>query len=54
LIKELENVRSRLYQHENAKIRAWAKAQYLELQGSIRKEHEWEEQRNRKVDERFE
>jgi hypothetical protein len=44
----------KLYQHENAKIRAWAKAQYLELQESIRKEREWEGQRYRKLDERFE
>jgi hypothetical protein len=43
-----------LYNYDNAKIRAWAKAQYLDLQESIRKEREWEEQRRRKRDEGFE
>ena len=43
-----------LYKHDNAKIRAWAKAQYSALQETIQKEREWEEQRARKRDERFE
>jgi hypothetical protein len=43
-----------LYEHENAKIRAWAKAQYSDLQESIRKEREREERRNRERNERFE
>ena len=43
-----------LYQYDNAKIRAWAKGQYSDLQESIRKQREWEEQRDRELDERFE
>jgi hypothetical protein len=43
-----------LYEHENAKIRAWAKAQYSDLQESIREEREREERRNRERNERFE
>jgi hypothetical protein len=43
-----------LCEHENAKIRAWAKARYSDLQESIRKQREWEEQRGRERDERFE
>jgi hypothetical protein len=43
-----------LYEHDNAKIRAWAKAQYSDLQESIRKQREWEEQHRRERDERFE
>jgi hypothetical protein len=43
-----------LYEHENAKIRAWAKAQYSDLQESIRTEREREERRNRERNERFE
>lgn len=43
-----------LYEHGNGKIRAWAKAQFSHLQESIRKEREWEEQRHRERDERFE
>jgi hypothetical protein len=43
-----------LYEHDNAKIRAWAKAQYSDLQESIRTQREWEEQRDRERNERFE
>ena len=43
-----------LYKYDNAKIRAWAKAQYSDLQELIRKEREWEEQSHHKRDERFE
>jgi hypothetical protein len=43
-----------LYEHDNGKIRAWAKAQYSHLQESIRKEREREDQRHRERNERFE
>jgi hypothetical protein len=43
-----------LCEHENGKIRAWGKAQYSQLQESIRKQREWEQQRHRERDERFE
>lgn len=43
-----------LYNHDNAKIRAWARAQHLELLESIREQREWEEQRHRERNERFE
>jgi len=43
-----------LYDHENAKIRAWARARYSDLQESIQKEREGEEQRGRERNERFE
>jgi hypothetical protein len=43
-----------LYEHDNGKIRAWAKAQYSHLQESIRKDREWEEQRSRERNESFE
>jgi hypothetical protein len=43
-----------LYQHDNAKIRAWAKGQYSNLQESIRQQRVWEEQRGRERNERFE
>jgi len=40
--------------HENSKIRAWAKAQYLNLEESIRTEREREQQRYREWHETFE
>lgn len=43
-----------LYEHDNAEIRAWARSQYSDLQESIRKEREWEEQRRRERNESFE
>ena len=43
-----------LYQNDNAEIRAWAKAQHFALQGEIKRENEWEENRNRERNERFE
>lgn len=57
-LADILQTRAVLYQelceHENAKIRAWAKAQYSALQESIRKERQREEQRGRDRDERFE
>lgn len=43
-----------LYEHDNAKIRAWAKAQYSDLQESIRQERKLEEQHYRERNESFE
>jgi len=43
-----------LYQHENAEIRALAKAHYSALQEAIKREREWEEGRESKRNETFE
>ena len=43
-----------LYKHDNEEVVAWAKGQYTELQEGIRKEREWESQRNREQNASFE
>jgi hypothetical protein len=43
-----------LYQHDNAEIRAWDRGQYFALQEEIKRESEWEENRNRERNESFE
>ena len=43
-----------LYKHDNEEVAAWAKGQYTELQEVIRKEREWESQRDREQNASFE
>jgi len=43
-----------LYQHDNAEIRAWARDKYSVLQETIKREREWEEGHNRKINQSFE
>lgn len=43
-----------LFQHDNAKIRAWARGKYAALQETIKREREWEESHNHRRNESFE
>jgi hypothetical protein len=43
-----------LFEHENSRVRAWAKKQHLELQDSIRKERESERRQHHERNARFE
>ena len=40
--------------HDNAEIRAWAKAQYFVLQENIKSDREWEARENRERNQSFE
>jgi len=54
IIQSRSTLFQQLYEHDNSEIIAWAKAQHSQLLEMIRKEREWEKQRDRDFNESFE